>query len=78
MEKDWVKIYASSTVFPAEVVKGMLQENGVNAVLLNKQDSSYLAALPGLAEVYVHVSQEEAARRLLAAAEEAGPGDTAI
>lgn len=65
MEKDWVKIFATNQLFRAEIVKGMLQENGINAVLINRLDSSYLGALPGMAELYVHLSQEGEAIRLL-------------
>ena len=50
MEKDWVKIYSSPKVIKAEMVKSLLQENGIQAVLLNKQDSSLII---GEAEVYV-------------------------
>ncbi|SFN77348.1 Putative signal transducing protein [Chitinophaga sp. YR627] len=66
MEKDWVKIYYTNQVFRAEIVKGMLEENGINVVLINRLDSSYLSALPGMAELFVHDSQEAEARRLLA------------
>lgn len=65
MEKDWVKIFATNQTFRAEIVKGMLQENGVNAVLVNRLDSSYLVALPGMAELYVHQSQEADAIKLI-------------
>ena len=65
MEKDWVKIYYTNQIFRAEIVKGMLEENGINVVLVNRQDSSYLVALPGMAELFVHNSQEAEARRLL-------------
>ncbi|ACU58161.1 putative signal transducing protein [Chitinophaga pinensis] len=65
MEKDWVKIYYTNQIFRAEIVKGMLEENGINVVLINRLDSSYLSALPGMAELFVHNSQEEEARRLL-------------
>lgn len=65
MEKDWVNIYYTNQIFRAEIVKGMLEENGINVVLVNRQDSSYLVALPGMAELFVHSSQEAEARRLL-------------
>lgn len=65
MEKDWIRIFASDRPFEAEIIKGMLLENEINAVLLNRQDSSYIQALPGQAEVYVHVSQEAQARELI-------------
>ncbi len=57
MEKDWIRIFATDRAFEAEMVKGMLQENGINAVVLNRQDSSYISLLPGQAEIYVHASQ---------------------
>ncbi|MBW8686026.1 putative signal transducing protein [Chitinophaga rhizophila] len=66
MEKDWVKIYYTNQAFRAEIVKGMLEEHGINVVLVNKQDSAYLIALPGMAELFVHNSQEAEARQLLA------------
>jgi type III secretory pathway lipoprotein EscJ len=65
MEKDWIKIFSTDRPFEAEMVKGMLLENGVNAVLLNRQDSSYIQALPGQAEIYVHTSQVTQALELL-------------
>lgn len=65
MEKDWVKIYNTNQTFRAEIIKGMLEENGINVVLVNRQDSSYLVTLPGMAELFVHNSQETEARRLL-------------
>lgn len=68
MEKDWVKIYYTNQLFRAEIIRGMLEENGINAVIINRQDSSYLAALPGMVELFVHASQEAEARQLLAEA----------
>ncbi|MEC5147882.1 DUF2007 domain-containing protein [Chitinophaga sp. 212800010-3] len=65
MEKDWVKVFASNSPFEAEVVKGMLLENGVTAVLLNRQSSSYNIGLPGQAELYVHQSNEQTAKDLI-------------
>ena len=65
MEKDWIKIFSTDRPFEAEMVKGMLLENGVNAVLLNRQDSSYTQALPGQAEIYVHSSQVTQALELM-------------
>jgi hypothetical protein len=66
MEKDWVKVYYADQSFRAEIVKGMLEEAGINVVLVNRQSSSLLTALPGMAELYVHESQQAEAARLLA------------
>ncbi|WP_161964132.1 putative signal transducing protein [Chitinophaga flava] len=65
MEKGWVKIFSSDRPFEAEIVKGMLADNGINAVLLNRQSSSYNITLPGLAEIYVHEQEEQVARDLV-------------
>lgn len=65
MEKDWVKIFSSDRPFEAEIVKGMLLENDIEAVLLNRQSSSYNITLPGQVELYVHESQEKIAKDLV-------------
>lgn len=52
MEKNWVRVYKSTNYYQSEIVKQMLTRNAVEAVLLNKQDSSYRNF--GNVEVYVH------------------------
>jgi hypothetical protein len=63
MEETWVKIYSSLFLAQVEIKKAMLIENEIDAVVLNKLDSSYLAF--GQAELYVHPSNEKEAQRLL-------------
>jgi hypothetical protein len=65
MEKDWVKIFGSDRAYEAEIVKGMLLDNGLNPVLMNQQSSPWAQALPGQAEIYVHVSEEAQAVTLI-------------
>lgn len=65
MEKGWVKIFSSDRPFEAEIVKGMLSDNGVTAVLINRQSSSYNITLPGQVELYVHEKEEQTARDLV-------------
>ena len=62
MEKNWIKIKTYTRALEAEIVKQMLEENGIVAVLLNKQDSSYFI---GKLELYVSKEQQEAAEELL-------------
>ena len=50
MENDWKLIFATGTLYKAEIVKDILEDNEIEAVLLNKQDSLYLF---GDIEVYV-------------------------
>lgn len=72
MEKDWVKVYASNVSYEAEIIKGMLLENEIEAVVVNRQDSSFVTMLPGMDEVYVHQSNEAKAKELIAAGNESG------
>jgi len=51
MNKDWVKIYSTGEGYKAELLKGLLFENNIEAVIINKQDSSYLF---GELELYVN------------------------
>jgi type III secretory pathway lipoprotein EscJ len=52
MEKNWVRVYKSTNYYQSEIVKQMLVQHAVEAVLLNRQDSSYRNF--GNVEVYVH------------------------
>ncbi|WP_143309409.1 putative signal transducing protein [Chitinophaga vietnamensis] len=76
MEKDWVKVFSSDRAFEAEVVKGMLQEHDIHVVLINKQSSAFSVSLMKQVELYVHPSQAEAARELVAQHENPPMGDT--
>jgi hypothetical protein len=38
--KDWSVIYKTKNSSRAEIVKGVLVESGINAVIVNKSDSS--------------------------------------
>ena len=62
MEKGWIKVRTYTKALEAEIVKQMLEENGVAAVLLNKQDSSYLF---GKIELYVSEADETIAQVLM-------------
>jgi len=63
MEKHWIKLFVTSHPIQAELTKQMLEEHQVQAVVINKQDSSYRF---GQIELYVHESQELFARELMA------------
>ena len=41
MSENWIKVYTTSDVFAAEVLKQGLTEAGIPAVTLNKQLSAY-------------------------------------
>ena len=58
-----VKLLSTDNLNKAEITKQMLEENNINVVLLNKQDSSYL--MFGSIELYVDEEQLNQATDLL-------------
>ena len=59
----WFKLYSTRNYLEANIIKGKLEENGIRAVILNRQDSSYLAF--GDIEIYVPVHLKDIALHLL-------------
>lgn len=59
---DWQRIYSSQKVVHAEIVKGVLDQHGIAAVLLNKQDSNYLI---GFYEVHVQARHRAQAEEII-------------
>ncbi|GGH46532.1 DUF2007 domain-containing protein [Dyadobacter endophyticus] len=51
MEENWAKAYQSGQAIRAEIAREILDQNGVAAVIVNKQDSNY----PVFANFEVHV-----------------------
>lgn len=58
----WEKILVTEMSSKAEITRMVLENNGIQAVLLNKKDSSYLL---GVFEIYVPVEQAAIARQVL-------------
>jgi hypothetical protein len=58
-----IKILSTNNPNKAEITKQMLEENNINVVLLNKQDSSY--NMFGTIELFVTENQEEDATAIL-------------
>jgi len=51
LDKNWVNIFNTNDLILAELKKNMLESNEIEVILLNKQDSAYLAF--GDIELYV-------------------------
>lgn len=51
MEAGWIKIYTSSDFFKSELVRQVLIDHDIEAILINKQGFPYRI---GEAEVYIH------------------------
>ncbi|MCF8364744.1 MAG: DUF2007 domain-containing protein [Bacteroidales bacterium] len=62
MENDWVLIYSAGNIQEAELIKGMLLEQGIESNIMNKQDSAYLL---GDVELYVMTKDEITAKKLV-------------
>lgn len=60
--EDWISIYSTNSTFEAELVRGKLENAGIEAVLMNKQDSSYLF---GDIDVYVHQHESQQALNIV-------------
>jgi hypothetical protein len=54
MNNKWVKIYTSNEFFKSEMVKQVLVDHEIDAIIINKQDSSYK-----FGEIEVHIHQND-------------------
>jgi len=61
--KGWYKLYITRNYAEASIVKGMLEENNIEVVIMNKLDSSYLNF--GDIELYVPAHLKDIAKQLL-------------
>jgi hypothetical protein len=59
----WELLYSSDKSYQVEILKSLLEEAEIDAVVLNHQDSSYI--LFGEIELYVNRSEVLAARQIL-------------
>jgi hypothetical protein len=64
MEPDWIKIHECNDIVSAELLRQHLQQSDIQAIVLNKKDSSYLLPNAGI-ELYVHQSNVEEAKNLI-------------
>ncbi|MDZ7775579.1 MAG: DUF2007 domain-containing protein [Bacteroidales bacterium] len=62
MEDNWTKVYTSPQEFQVELLKGLLKENDIESVSLNKQDSAYHI---GTIELYVPVKDAFRAKQII-------------
>lgn len=60
---DWFLLFTTSNATQANIIKGMLEENGVTVILMNKQSSSYINF--GDIQLYVPSQLKDIAKSLL-------------
>jgi hypothetical protein len=63
MEKDWKLVYFTGDDYRSVIAKELLEENGIDAVIINRKDSSYTTF--GDIEVYVSNEDGEQANKIL-------------
>jgi len=63
MEKDWTCVFHTSQGFQAEIAKEILENEEINCVVLNENDSAFPSI--GELEVWVHQDFKEKATELL-------------
>jgi hypothetical protein len=63
MEKGWIKVFSASDQYLVSIAKDLLENSGVESVILNQKDSSY--GMWGEAELYVQDIHESQAREIL-------------
>jgi Zn-dependent membrane protease YugP len=68
MADNWAKVYQSGQAIRAEIAREILEQNGIGAVIVNKQDSSY--PVFGNFEVHVPAADLEKAQTILTNEEE--------
>lgn len=59
---NWVLIFGSNNIIEAEMIKNLMTENDIEAVLINKIDSAYLF---GQAEIYVQPDDALIAKKII-------------
>jgi len=62
MEEQFVLITTAADVYEAEIIRGLLEENGVEVSVINKKDSEFLI---GEVEIYVTRPQVALANEIL-------------
>ena len=63
MTQKWYLLFSTRNFPEASIIKGMLEENSVPVLLVNKQDSSYLNF--GDIELYVPLLLKDIAKHLV-------------
>jgi hypothetical protein len=63
MEKGWKNIFATGDEYLVSIAKELLEENGIDSVVINHKDSSYVWL--GEVELYVRDENETKALEVL-------------
>jgi hypothetical protein len=61
MDKNWTSIYSTDQLYIAELAKQMLSDNDIEAVVINKRDSTYNT----FGDIEVYVTRDNVIKALL-------------
>jgi hypothetical protein len=64
MDDNWGKVFDTKQMIRAEIAREILEQNGIAAVILNKQDSVY--PMLGTCEIHVPMTDFVQAQTILA------------
>lgn len=65
MTQKWVLIHTTSNANSAQIVKGVLENNAINVVIINKKDSMHLHLTNGVIELYVNPNDVVNAKHII-------------
>jgi hypothetical protein len=68
MSKGWVKVFSSEQAYMVEIMKGILEEEKIDAISLNKTDSMHTHLSIGEVELFVQSDQVMKAKLLISKA----------
>ena len=63
MKENWVKVFTADNEYSVEIVQGLLKDNGIEAIIMNKKDNEFLL---GVVELYVEEKDLALTQELLA------------
>lgn len=66
MEDNWINIFETDQLYQAELIKGVLCDNGIEAYILNQKDSSYV--MLGSIKVMINEKDKDKAEEIIKSA----------
>ena len=52
--ENWVCVYSSSLIYQSQMIRNLLDDAGIEAVIVNKQDSFYM-----IGDIEIHVAADD-------------------
>lgn len=65
MSKDWVKVHTVGLAYNAELIKAVLEDSNIAAIIVDKNDSMHTHLANGSIEIYVSPEQVIRAKHII-------------